>query len=133
MKVWISSDHHFFHHNILEYCNRPFSDVMEMDIAMSDAWNLRVSKDDLVLYLGDMTLINKPTKYPDTIETIKNLKGRKVFIKGNNDKIVSTYRQWGWHVFNEIVAGDVLLIHIPPSIMPQGIGLVLHGHSHNNS
>ena len=59
MTIWITSDHHFNHANVMTYCNRDFKNVDEMDEALIDAWNKHVKKDDLVYYLGDFTLGGK--------------------------------------------------------------------------
>ena len=32
--TWLTSDTHFFHENILKYCNRPFGSVEEMNEAL---------------------------------------------------------------------------------------------------
>jgi calcineurin-like phosphoesterase family protein len=134
VKIWITADSHWNHFNIIKYCNRPFSDVWEMGIALADAWNLRISNVDIALHLGDITLINNEDKYSNTIDLIRGLKGRKILVRGNHDhnRMIPVYRKWGWKVLDEIIVGDVLMIHVPPSIMPQGIGLVLHGHQHAN-
>lgn len=56
--IFVTSDHHFGHENIIRYCNRPFADIDEMDNAMVDKWNEVVGKDDIVYHLGDFTLGN---------------------------------------------------------------------------
>lgn len=33
-KVFFTSDTHFFHKNIIKYCDRPFNDVNEMNEAI---------------------------------------------------------------------------------------------------
>ena len=45
-KIWITSDTHFGHANIIGLCNRPFDSVEEMDHALIDNWNARVGADD---------------------------------------------------------------------------------------
>jgi calcineurin-like phosphoesterase family protein len=54
--VWFTGDHHFFHKNIIEYTNRPFDSVEEMNEAMILCWNEVVKDDDLVFHLGDLTM-----------------------------------------------------------------------------
>ena len=59
MTIWFTGDQHFWHTNIIQYCNRPFANVEEMDEALIDAWNKVVMPDDLVYHLGDFTLGNR--------------------------------------------------------------------------
>ena len=54
--VFITSDHHFEHNNIIKYCERPFSDVHEMDNTLIDNWNSVVRPHDQVFHLGDFSL-----------------------------------------------------------------------------
>ena len=56
MTTWFTSDTHFGHKKIIEYCKRPFAHVDEMDEALIVAWNQRVADDDTVWHLGDFTL-----------------------------------------------------------------------------
>lgn len=53
---WFISDTHFGHKKIIEYTNRPFSSVDDMDEAIIQRWNYRVGKDDTVFHLGDFCL-----------------------------------------------------------------------------
>lgn len=55
-RTWISADHHFGHENIIKYCARPFGDVSEMDQELVSRHNEVVGQDDLVYFLGDLTL-----------------------------------------------------------------------------
>ena len=55
-KVFITSDHHFGHENIIRFCNRPFANGQEMDAAMISRWNSAVAQNDVVIHLGDLTL-----------------------------------------------------------------------------
>ena len=58
--VWVTSDHHFGHSNIIKFCKRPFESADDMDQAMIDAWNSVVSPHDVVFHLGDFTLSGLP-------------------------------------------------------------------------
>lgn len=53
MATFFTADTHFNHANILEYTNRPFLNVEEMDLEMIYRWNSVVRKNDLVFHLGD--------------------------------------------------------------------------------
>lgn len=80
--LWFTSDTHFGHANIIRYCNRPFTSVLEMDHEMIQRWNARVGEGDTVYHLGDFAFANQ-----DRIrEILSQLKGTKVLIRGNHDR-----------------------------------------------
>lgn len=79
-RVWITSDLHFMHTNIIGYCDRPFFDVDSMTDALM-ATLQKVPKDDLILFGGDMAMGN----YQKAVELIRRLPGRKILIAGNHD------------------------------------------------
>ncbi len=54
--IYFTADTHFGHANIIEYCQRPFSSVGEMDQALIRNWNEVIGPDDIVYHLGDFTL-----------------------------------------------------------------------------
>lgn len=58
MSIWVTSDHHFRHANILKYCNRDFPDIERHDNSLIEVWNSVVSAGDTVYHLGDFTLGN---------------------------------------------------------------------------
>lgn len=79
--IYFSSDHHFGHLNIIQYCKRPFSSVEEMNEQMAKRWNSIVKQDDVVYYLGDFSLLLEP------VEIIApKLNGQKILIMGNHDR-----------------------------------------------
>jgi calcineurin-like phosphoesterase family protein len=80
MNLYIS-DLHFGHKNVINFDNRPFADVDEMDYALIELWNGRVQKDDNVYIVGDFGYRNdKPPEW-----YLKKLSGHKHLVIGNHD------------------------------------------------
>lgn len=75
--VWLITDTHFDHKNIIQYCNRP-EDFSQQII---DNWNKLVKPDDIVLHLGDVAW---PKFYQE--HSFKELPGKKILIRGNHDE-----------------------------------------------
>ena len=133
VKVWLTSDQHFGHKNIIEYCSRPFDSVFHMDSALTDAWVSKVSDDDVVVHVGDVTLAKDIIKYPRLLSRLESLPGKKVLVKGNHDRaraLVFYAEQLEWRVVDQILTSDVLIVHKPPQQLPPNVSLVVHGHSH---
>ena len=79
--IFITSDAHFGHERIIEYESRPFSSLADMNTGMLHNWNRVVSSDDIVINLGDFSLMNPFM----TIELCQNLNGQIILINGNHD------------------------------------------------
>lgn len=60
--IYLISDLHLDHKNIIKYCNRPFSSVEEMNGAIIDNWNEVVKESDFVYLVGDLAFGWKKTK-----------------------------------------------------------------------
>lgn len=124
-KVYLISDTHFNHANIIKYCNRPFANVEEMDKTMMKNWNNIVRGKDLVYFLGDFVLSKK--KVEKTRELIDMLNGEIVIIKGNHDKVGEKFR------IIEYEGYKFMLIHNPDSSHTFNFdGWIIHGHHHGN-
>jgi len=131
--IWVISDTHFGHANIVEYSNRPFSNVEEMDEFMVTAWNETVKDGDIVYHLGDVYFGNKGA------ENLQKLKGRKRLILGNHDtgkdtKLTSVFQKISvWRMFPEF---GLLLSHVPIHVgslfHKKGNLTNVHGHIHEN-
>jgi len=81
MTIFFTSDQHFGHANIIKYCNRPFTDVHEMNKALTEAWNSKVSDQDDVYFLGDFAMKSQVGIY------FNNLNGKNIFvIPGSHDQ-----------------------------------------------
>jgi calcineurin-like phosphoesterase family protein len=83
---WVTSDEHFSHFKIIEYCNRPFSDVQEMDRTIVDNHNSLVKSEDVVYHVGDFMMCRREDG--DVVERIlSKLNGTHILIFGNHDKL----------------------------------------------
>ncbi|WP_075936279.1 metallophosphoesterase [Halosegnis longus] len=129
---YLISDLHLDHTNIIEYCDRPFSSIEEMNETLVERWNGQIAPDDTVVYGGDLTIRSQAAALLDWLE---QLNGEMVFVLGNHDNIVLdqldhvqfveetrfTHRGVPFHVVHDPAAG--------PS---NPTGWLLHGHHHNN-
>lgn len=79
--IFFTSDTHFGHQNILDFCKRPFNSVEEMDEALIKNWNNVVGPNDYVFHLGDFCF--KGSQYWDRM--LNQLNGHKFLIIGNHD------------------------------------------------
>jgi len=82
-KLFFASDTHFFHKNILKYCNRPFANVAEMNEALITNWNSVVPNDGVVFLLGDVSLGGNK-KALDTL--LHRLNGQIHLVVGNHER-----------------------------------------------
>lgn len=81
VNLFFTSDTHFWHSNIIKYCNRPFMDIEEMNEEIIKRWNDKIEKDDLVFHLGDFAFCG-PSQYKTLLE---RLNGKIILILGNHD------------------------------------------------
>jgi len=79
--LYFTSDTHFGHANIINFCERPFSCVEEMDEQLISNWNRTVGKTDTVFHLGDFCL-GGAEKW---INILDRLNGKIHLIMGNHD------------------------------------------------
>lgn len=80
---FFTADEHYFHKNIIKFCNRPFNDINEMNQALIDRHNEVVSKDDIVIHAGDFCWSNH---IEDAMRIKEQLNGKHTFLKGSHDK-----------------------------------------------
>ena len=128
-KVFVSSDLHFDHGNIIRFCRRPFMDRHEMNETLLQNWNKTVGRRDKVYYLGDMAHGRGRRK---TDWWLDKLNGNILFIRGNHDRDVITKAQ----VVNDPAAirykgHNFLLMHSPYRPCNWD-GWIIHGDKHNN-
>jgi calcineurin-like phosphoesterase family protein len=150
--LYFTSDQHFSHARIIEYCNRGFSDIHSMNKTIVERHNSVVKPDDVVYHLGDFALNEKVVG-----KILPKLNGTHHLISGNHDKCHSKrgnhqqalirYFSYGFKSIQEqmemgIGKYEVLLNHLPyantddpdqrfQSYRPIDKGqILLHGHCH---
>jgi len=80
--IWVTSDHHFGHKNIIRFCDRPFTDTTHMREEMIERHNSVVKYSDDVYFLGDFAFANET----EISEILVRMNGNKHFIFGNHDR-----------------------------------------------
>lgn len=79
--IFFCSDTHFYHKNIIRYCNRPYNSIEEMNTDLINKWNSVVPQDGIVFHLGDFSFCGS-----DKLTNIlSQLNGHIILIKGNHD------------------------------------------------
>ena len=134
--VWVWSDLHLGHDNIIRYANRPVRDAAEMDAVLYRNWARTVEDDDLLLFVGDIAMRKAVGEH--TWETFRASRGRaKQLVVGNHDLTGSgVLRVDG---FDDIcstlnVDGDppLAFTHMPLAEVPVGF-VNVHGHTHDET
>ena len=130
--IWFTSDLHLGHRAAISMCERPFENVEEMNNILIRNFNECVKKNDTVYILGD---IAHRTPVEEVNKLISKLNGKKIFIKGNHDKVYDSGLFEGIYDFLEITYNglNISLMHYPMMEWPKSRhgSLHLHGHIHS--
>jgi len=129
--IYFTSDQHFGHKNIIQYCNRPYSSIEEMNESLINNFNNIVTGDDVTYHLGDFALSKK------YLPIVQRLNGKHHLITGNHDhcypwkgfknKYINLYLDAGFSTIEREMELEI-----------DGLGLCLLNHmpyigdSHNN-
>lgn len=82
--IYLTSDLHLGHSNIIKHCNRPFNSIEEMNEEILKNINNLVRPNDELYILGDLYFGAKQTE--NTFEYAKKIKCNHIhLIKGNHD------------------------------------------------
>ena len=132
-----TADPHFFHENILKFCNRPFASVGEMNSRiLSNFQSVMTPADDLWI-VGDVAVVSIDAADKLT-SMLRSVPGRKHLIAGNHDKHwVRGLDVWtSVHYLTEINDSGtwVTLCHYPMITFPGARrgAFQLFGHVHQN-
>lgn len=136
--IYFTSDTHFYHLNskgrgIIDYCQRPFKNITDMNDRMAEMWNARVGVEDTVFHLGDFCFGSSET----VVEMRRRLNGEIILIEGNHDSKRNALKAIGVTVrqshFIEIGGVNLYLRHKPQydtTKWPEGTHYHFHGHCH---
>lgn len=136
MTRYVISDHHFNHENIIDYCDRPYDNVDEMNIEMTKLWNECVNDEpssrDTVIYGGDIAMTDEPRV---SAQRLEKLNGRKMVILGNHDDSIDPETFTYPCVEHTIIQNQgyrFWYTHNPDDVPSHWNQWILHGHVHNN-
>lgn len=138
MHVFFTSDTHFQHSAIINFCQRPFWHPQQMDDALVRLWNSVVTKRDVVYHLGDVFFGGAD----QALLLLKRLNGKKFLVPGNHDDARAIPAlEMVFEVLPPIVQipfswkgtrHRVTLCHYPMTYWPDSFheSLMLFGHTH---
>ncbi|AWN03997.1 phosphoesterase [Rhodococcus phage Peregrin] len=123
MAKLFSSDQHFWHANILEFDDRPFKSIEEMNEEIVARHNSVVAQDDEYHNVGDVLL---GQGFAEHLSIIGRLNGIRKLYPGNHDRVSHVnkqkYRALYWDAYSEYF-----------EIMPDNFQVNLQGTTFNIS
>jgi calcineurin-like phosphoesterase family protein len=139
--IWLTSDTHFFHENILKFDRgRPeFASVEDMNEFMIDRWNSVVKPGDKVYHLGDVAM--GPGMLKGMNSVMNRLNGSKRLVIGNHDQ-VPWIANGGWFqkvmLWRNFKEHGLILTHLPLHAQTldekwEGKAINVHGHIHRKA
>lgn len=124
---FFTSDEHYFHTNIIRYCNRPFENVIEMTDELIKRHNEVVTSNDITIHAGDFLFSNK---IDEVHRLTKRLNGQHYFLRGSHDKWMNINYHEIWE--KRIGKHYVVVCHYAMRVWPRSHynSILLFGHSH---
>ena len=147
-RVWLTSDLHFGHSNIITYAARHHRDVAQMNADLLAMLRKHVRKEDLLVIAGDLMFGEDPA----VLEGLAELSDSLILVAGNHDFDKSGAFRWPRRCFSQVVpflywnvfGQNCLVSHMPVPVEAMsrtdgylgrdnlGLGQVFnyHGHMH---
>lgn len=128
-EIYVISDPHFYHDNVIKFANRPFVNMDNMIESMVAQWNNIVSKRDVVICTGDWGWGTK------SYHLASELNGMIRLVMGNHDygdlsQLIKHFHS----VHGSLKKGDILFSHIPVFLDNWHTWkYVVHGHYHSKA
>jgi len=142
--IWLYSDPHFGHNNIIKYCNRPFANVNDMNETLLNNYKKVINDKSLVYFLGDISFGRQERKEQIPKWWVEQLPGNIVtYIKGSHDHgIRPTMASYPKNVQKVLLVDYIqvegiifCLTHEPVYVVMEDdpkFDWNIHGHVHNN-
>jgi len=132
---YFTADWHLSHNNIIKYCNRPFTNIGEMNSTIYDNALDRLQRGDILYYLGDLSFDKSTIDF--FFSTMKLIGVQIHFIYGNHDykvkRFIAPHPAWhGDFKSISIRKQPISLMHYAMRVWPKSHynAWHLYGHSH---
>lgn len=130
MTVYVMTDTHFNHENLVKWGERSASYEAEMCIALA-----KLTQEDTLIHMGDIC-IGKDSKVHDMLNSV--CKAKRILVRGNHDnKSYHWYTTNGWmfvcEQFECFVANKLVTFSHRPTPKKTWCSYEIHGHTHGNS
>ncbi len=131
---WFTADYHLSHKNIIGYCNRPFTNVEEMNATILNNLEHKVKQGDKLYFLGDLSF-----KKDTALMFFKKFSDIEIhFVIGNHDhtdviKLAENYCDSVSRLEDiQIEDQPITVCHYAMRVWNKSIfnAWQLHGHSH---
>ena len=129
-KTWLTTDTHFNHKKMVEYCNRPEN----FDHLIWEGLKI-IEGGDILIHLGDFCIGNDFENHIHLGALLPDVK--KILIRGNHDRKTNKwYMDNGWDFvcenFQDTYFGKIILFSHRPSKDCGQFDINIHGHFHNH-
>lgn len=133
--VWVWSDQHLGHKNIIDYCNRPYPDVRLMNECLLANYQQVVKPGDICIWVGDVGFAG------DAVinDMLDQLNGYKILVVGNHDFHHGKLRNLNFdetHLLYRMRLDDddldLVFTHYPMDNLPPHM-VNIHGHTHDKN
>ena len=133
-QVWVWSDLHLGHDNIIRYTRRPFASAQEMDERLYANWEAAVCREARLVFVGDVAMRDAVGEH--TWRRIRRGRGAdKRLVFGNHDLTgTGALRVDGFDNICPVLCADgdppLVFTHMPLTRMAPGV-VNIHGHTHD--
>jgi len=128
--IWVWSDQHFGHKNIIKFCNRPWESIDQMSADMVKSFNTLVGPSDVSIWVGDVGFKSDE----DVNNLLDQCQGYKILVVGNHDFTKRKLRTLHFdeiHLLYQLTIDDIgyVFTHYPQENLPLPY-INIHGHTH---